>query len=98
MGFQRTLGPGLANLNLETTVYRECIAIETWSFRFIYIILFALALAATPHLWAQQQATVSGIITDPSGAVIPGATVRVINDGTQITTTAVTNPRATIWR
>jgi hypothetical protein len=92
VGFQRTLGQGLANLTLETTVYRECIAIETWSFRLFYIILFALALTATPQLWGQQQATVSGVITDPSGAVIPGATVRVTNDGTQITTTAVTNP------
>jgi hypothetical protein len=76
VGFQRTLGPGLTNLNLETTVYRECIAMETWSFRLVYFILFALALTATSKLWGQQQATVRGIITGLSGSVIPGATVR----------------------
>jgi hypothetical protein len=75
VGLQRTLGPGLANLNLETAVYRECIAIETWSFRFVYVALF-LALAFTPHLWGQQQATVCGIITGLSASVIPGAAVR----------------------
>jgi hypothetical protein len=43
---------GLANLNLETAVYRECIANETWSFRFVYVTLFVLALTFTPHLWS----------------------------------------------
>lgn len=76
MGLQRTLGLRLANLNLETAVYRECIAIETWSFRFVYVALFVLALAFTPHLWGQQQVTVRGIMTGLSGSVIPGAAVR----------------------
>jgi hypothetical protein len=57
-------------------VYRECIAIETWSFRFVYVTLVVLALTFTPHLWGQQQATVRGILTGLSGSVINGATVR----------------------
>ncbi len=57
-----------------------------------YAIFLILSLVVVPRTWSQQQATVSGIITDPSGAVVPDATIRVINDGTQITTTALTNP------
>ncbi|PYQ96684.1 MAG: hypothetical protein DMF97_15045 [Acidobacteria bacterium] len=34
---------------------------------------------------------ISGTVTDSSSAVLPGATVRVVNDGTQVTTTLTTN-------
>ena len=54
-------------------------------------IFLVLLLVAVPQAWSQQQATASGIITDPSGAVIPGATIRVTNRDTQVTTTAVAN-------
>ena len=53
--------------------------------------LLALLVLAAPHAWAQQQARLSGTVTDPSGAMIPGATVRVTNTNTQVTTTAVSN-------
>jgi hypothetical protein len=46
---------------------------------------------AAPRAWSQQQASLSGIVSDPSGAVIPGATIRVTNTNTQVTITAVTN-------
>jgi len=54
-------------------------------------VFLVLSLVAVPHVWSQQQATVSGIVSDPSGAVIPGTTIRVTNLETQVTTTAVTN-------
>jgi hypothetical protein len=41
--------------------------------------------------WGQQQATLSGIIRDPTGAVIPGAAVRATNVNTQVVLTAETN-------
>ncbi len=34
---------------------------------------------------------ISGTVTDSSSAVLPGATVRVVNDDTQVTTTLTTN-------
>ncbi len=34
---------------------------------------------------------ISGTVTDSSSAVLPGATVRVVNDGTQVTTIVTTN-------
>lgn len=50
-----------------------------------------LIFAALPQAQGQQQATLAGIISDPSGAVIPEVTVRVTNIETRVTTTAVTN-------
>ena len=50
-----------------------------------------LMLTISPHARAQQQATLSGIISDPSGAVVPDTAIRVTNNATQVTRTAVTN-------
>jgi hypothetical protein len=54
-------------------------------------ILLAFLVMATPAAWSQQQATLSGVVRDPSGAVIPGATIRVTNVNTQVTSTAESN-------
>ena len=57
----------------------------------LYAIALALMVVSVPQAWSQQQASLSGIVSDPSGAVIPGATIRVTNTNTQVTITAVTN-------
>src|SRR5579875_2902702 len=44
--------------------------------------LSALLIAALPSLAQQNTGTILGTILDPSGAVIPGATVLVENQGT----------------
>ena len=51
-----------------------------------------LWLSAAPA-WAQStdSGTVSGLITDPSGAVIGGATVKLIDTSTNSSQTTVTN-------
>src|SRR5262245_8571650 len=55
------------------------------------LVAFALALALLPSLgWAQATGAVSGTVTDDSGAVLPGATVTVVNSGTGQTRTAAT--------
>ena len=54
-------------------------------------VLFLLSIAATPCLFAQSTGTVGGTVTDASGAVIPGATVRVQNQGTGLERTMTTN-------
>ena len=51
-----------------------------------------LLLAAVPILgWSQDRGTIVGRVTDPSSAVIAGATVTVTNQDTGIKTTSTTN-------
>ncbi|HEU0049510.1 MAG TPA: carboxypeptidase-like regulatory domain-containing protein, partial [Nitrososphaera sp.] len=57
-------------------------------------LLTALGLLVAPADRVQGQATQStilGIVTDPSGAVVTGATVIVKNEGTSFERTMVTN-------
>ncbi len=55
------------------------------------ILLLILALAAVP-VWGQaDRATISGTVTDPSGAVLPGVDVVATNVQTGVQTRAITN-------
>ncbi len=51
------------------------------------LFLFCILLRAVPGLAQQEAATIVGEITDPSGAVVPGAAVEVLNVATGITVT-----------
>ncbi|MBL8176376.1 MAG: carboxypeptidase regulatory-like domain-containing protein, partial [Bryobacterales bacterium] len=53
--------------------------------------LFALLLAFASTGYAQTFADISGEVKDPSGAVIGGAKVTLINTATNATREAVTN-------
>ena len=56
------------------------------------IISLALLFVLTVAVFAQQPtATLTGVVTDPNGAVIPGATVTATNKATNLTRTAATN-------
>ena len=49
----------------------------------ISILSFSMAVLFAVGAWSQAQvATVSGTITDPSGAVVPGVSVTIVNQGT----------------
>lgn len=50
-----------------------------------------LVAVLLPSLAHAQTASVTGLVTDPSDLPVPGATVSVINDGTGVTRTTVTN-------
>ena len=54
------------------------------------LLLFALVLGL-PCLAAAQEATLAGTITDSTGAVLPGVTVRAVNDATGNSFEAVTD-------
>src|SRR5271157_4972900 len=59
-----------------------------------WLIAFGILLMAPMSAWAQTSvsATISGVITDPSGAVIPDVSITAINTGTQQTARTSTNP------
>lgn len=55
------------------------------------IILVLAGLAATPAVAQESRATIVGRVTDPSGAVVAGATVSARSIGTNATVTTTTN-------
>jgi carboxypeptidase family protein len=54
-------------------------------------VLLLLIIAMSPALAQVTSATLYGIVNDPSGAVIPGAEVTLINEGTSATLKAVSD-------
>ncbi len=55
------------------------------------LLAVVLLLLAMPAMHAQTTAQISGTVTDTTGAVIPGATVTLVNDATQDTRVVKTN-------
>jgi Carboxypeptidase regulatory-like domain len=55
------------------------------------VLVFAFVLLTCGRLFAGVTASISGTVTDSSGAVVPGATVIATNVETSITTTQTTN-------
>jgi hypothetical protein len=60
----------------------------------LYRVLTGLAIivAACGPLWAQTTGTIRGSVTDPSGAVIPGARVSAVLSGTFANRQTTTDP------
>jgi hypothetical protein len=58
---------------------------------FICLTLVAIVCCQTPPLSAQRvKSSLSGMVTDPSGATVPGAEVVLTNEGTNVSTRFVT--------
>ena len=55
------------------------------------VLLTATLLIACGSAWAQTTGTLLGVVSDPNGAVIPSATVRVTNTDTGFTANVVSN-------
>ena len=60
---------------------------------FVRRFLVAGMLLALPALGYAQEATLTGAVTDSSGAVLPGVTVTAVNEATGNTFTVVTDDR-----
>lgn len=58
----------------------------------IALILFVLILVQQALVARQSTtATITGTVSDPSGAVLPGVNIQVVNEGTALTRSTVTN-------
>ena len=53
------------------------------------LVTIVLLLGLAPHAMAQETATVTGTVTDATGALIPGAEVNATNTNTGIARLAV---------
>ncbi len=59
----------------------------------LFAILLSLGLFfSTPGAWAQFSGTVTGTVADPTGAVVPDASVQLVNDATGALTVGKTDP------
>ena len=59
--------------------------------RFPFIVAAALLFALSPFAQAQFRASLRGTVSDPTGAVIPGATVTLVDKDTNETRTSVSD-------
>ncbi len=59
--------------------------------KYLSVLVFALALLTCGRLLAGVTASISGTVTDPSGAVVAGASVTATNVETGVATTLTTN-------
>ncbi|MGD0648989.1 MAG: carboxypeptidase-like regulatory domain-containing protein, partial [Acidobacteriaceae bacterium] len=76
-----------APANLLKTKLRRC----SWLSFGAGLVAMLMLLFALPALHAQTTAQISGIVTDNTGAVIPGASVTLVNEATQDTRVVKSN-------
>ena len=60
---------------------------------FAVFLLFLVPLLTAPARAQEVQGVISGLVRDSSGAAIPGATVRIVNEATRSAVDAVTDER-----
>lgn len=61
--------------------------------RIAFCVLAALILGTTPHAFSQSNnASIDGEITDPNGAIVPGASVVLTSKDTKQSSTFVSDP------
>src|SRR5579871_2703472 len=70
-------------LRRRTMYYRQ---VREWALRALCISLLAFAAFAQ-----SERGTITGVVHDSSGAIVPGATVTIINQSTNVNLTAATN-------
>lgn len=56
----------------------------------VFTLAICLAFIGMQNIFAQANGSLSGTVSDPNGAIVQGATVKVINNDTNLTRTVVT--------
>ncbi|MGA8940494.1 MAG: carboxypeptidase-like regulatory domain-containing protein [Acidobacteriaceae bacterium] len=86
----RELGT-ILGLNAPVNLRKAKAFLNKWSGIGAGLIAVVLLLLAMPVMHAQTTAQISGTVTDTTGAVIPGASVTLINEATQDTRVVKSN-------
>src|SRR3990172_3327890 len=63
--------------------------------KFIYLIVGALMITLLAEAWLAAQtsfATITGMLKDPSAAIVPGAAITATNEKTGVSRTTTTDP------
>lgn len=62
------------------------------AFKFAFLFLLGIAFASAAAAFGQAgRGAVSGSVTDPSGAIVPGASVKLLDTANGVSRTALTN-------
>ena len=75
---------------MSQSIYLSRCVSTIWSARYLSVLALLLASQAAAQIYS---ASMTGVVTDPNGAVVPGATVTVQNQDTNQTRTVQTGPR-----
>jgi hypothetical protein len=63
----------------------------TWRSRSFYLTFVLLLLLSAIPAWSQDNATITGLVTDPSGAVVPNGSITLTNNATNQSRETVSN-------
>ena len=89
---QKNVELGQANgLNAPANLLTTSLRRGSWLSLGAGLLATLLLLFALPALHAQTTAQISGVVTDNTGAVIPGASVALVNEATQDTRVVKSN-------
>src|SRR5947209_9361861 len=79
-------------IRFKALAYRPLYGGESMRLRtFVFLVAAFLVLASGGAVWSQSvQGVITGTITDPTGAVVPNATVTITNVGTNISRSTTT--------
>ena len=89
---QRNLEQGAPDrLDAPAILSKKAVRFGKWLRLGAGVVAMLLLLFAMPALHAQTTAQISGLVTDNTGAVIPGATVTLVNESTQDTRVVTAN-------
>jgi hypothetical protein len=83
-------------MNHPKTQMQSCAKMHTagmpeWSFFSLLFVFVAMLLVLAPAAWSQDNATITGTVTDASGSVVPNAAITLMNPATGQTRDTVSN-------
>src|ERR1019366_8122581 len=83
-------------MNHPKTQMQSCAKMHTagmpeWSFFSLLFVFVAMLLVLAPAAWSQDNATITGAVTDASGSVVPNAAITLMNPATGQTRDTVSN-------